>query len=217
MGKMQIAGIILAAGESSRMGRDKALLPLGAETFIERLLGVLSGLAAPIIVVLGHHSREIERQIEASIAATPGARVVHNADYQQGQLSSLKTALRELASENVAGALVCLVDHPAVAKSTAENLCARLLSTNAPVVIPSHGARRGHPVAFAARLFPELLAAPVSEGARTVVNAHAAEVAYLETPDEAVLWDVDRPEDYAALLQRLQADIEAKQVADRNS
>ena len=114
MVQSQIAGIILAAGESSRMGRDKALLPLGTQTFVERLLGVLSGVASPIIVVLGHHADEISQAIAPALARTPGARVVRNPDYKLGQLSSLQAALRALAAENISGAIVCLVDHPAI-------------------------------------------------------------------------------------------------------
>lgn len=203
MSKHQVAGIILAAGESSRMGRDKALLPLGPQTFVERLLGVLSGAVSPIVVVLGHHSEQIERAIAPAIARTPGARIVRNPDFQLGQLSSLQMALRSLAGQDVAGAVVCLVDHPAIPRSVVGQLLTRFAAGGAPILIPSHNHRRGHPVLFAALLFPELLAAPVAEGARVVVRAHESEIEYLETVEESVLWDIDRPEDYAALLERL--------------
>lgn len=209
MDQPHVAGIILAAGESSRMGRDKALLPLGPQTFVERLLAVLAGAVSPIIVVLGHHAEQIEQAIAPALARTPGARVVRNADYKQGQLSSLQTALRALAAESVSGAVVCLVDHPAIPRTVVEHLLARFAastgSAGAPILIPSYqvpsqGPRRGHPVLFAARLFPELLAAPVEQGARVVVNAHADEIEYVETDEESVLWDIDRPEDYERLL-----------------
>jgi molybdenum cofactor cytidylyltransferase len=186
------------------MGRDKALLPLGTETFAERLLGVLSGAVSPIIVVLGHHADEIERAITPAMARTPGARVARNPDYRLGQLSSLQTALRALAGDNAAGAVVCLVDHPAIPRGVVEQLLARFAGSGAPILIPSHARRRGHPVLFPARLFPELLAAPSGEGARVVVTAHAGEIEYVETDEESVLWDIDRPEDYERLLKRLQ-------------
>lgn len=189
------------------MGRDKALLPLGTGTFVERLLEVLDGVVSPIVVVLGHHAGPIEHAITPVMARTSGARVVRNADYRLGQLSSLQAALRTLAGERVAGALVCLVDHPAIPRSVVAEMVARFRAAGAPILIPSHqspsqGRRRGHPVLFAARLFPELLAAPPGAGARAVVNAHASEIVYVETDEEAVLWDIDRPEDYEKLIER---------------
>lgn len=183
------------------MGRDKALLPLGPETFVERLLGVLRGAASPIVVVLGYHADEIEAAIAPAIARTPGARVECNPDYRQGQLSSLKVALRALAHEHVSGAILCLVDHPAISRTVVDQLRARFIDTHAPIVIPSYRGHRGHPVLFGAALFPELLASPLGEGARVVVHAHEKEIAFIETDDESVLWDIDRPEDYEKLLQ----------------
>jgi molybdenum cofactor cytidylyltransferase len=197
-----LAGIILAAGESSRMGRDKALLPLGPQTFVERLLSVLQGAARPIVVVLGYHADDIESAIARAVARTPGARVECNPDYRQGQLSSLKVALRALAHESVSGAILCLVDHPAISRTVVDQLRERFADTHAPIVIPSYRGRRGHPVLFAASLFPELLAAPVSEGARVVVHAHERDIAFVDTDDDSVLWDIDRPEDYEMLMRR---------------
>lgn len=203
---LPVAGIILAAGESSRMGRDKALLPLGTQTFVERLLGVLAGAPnptmTPVVIVLGHHADEIERQITPALQQTTQARVVRNPHYKLGQLSSLQAALRALAEDEVSGAVVCLVDHPAVTRRVLEQMLARFAATNAPVIIPTFQGRRGHPVLFAARLFSELLAAPVDEGARVVVRQHAEELEFVETDEEAILWDIDRPEDYDMLLRR---------------
>lgn len=199
------------------MGRDKALLPLGTQTFVERLLGVLADVPGgainpiiPIIVVLGHHGDEIERQIAPALQRTPQARVVRNPDYRQGQLSSLNAALRALASEPMAaaieGAVVCLVDHPAITSAVVGQMLDRFVRSGAPVVIPSHQGRRGHPVLFAARLFAELLAAPADEGARVVVRAHESEIDLVETAEESVLWDIDRPEDYEQLTRRWQSE-----------
>ncbi|MGH9783495.1 MAG: nucleotidyltransferase family protein, partial [Terriglobia bacterium] len=193
-----IAGIILAAGESSRMGRDKALLPLGRETFLGHLIEVLRGEVRPLVVVLGHHAEQIEEQI----ARFTDVQIVRNPNYKLGQLSSLQAALRVLASEPVAGAVVCLVDHPAVTKGVVRALldCFEKHPTN--IVIPTCQGRRGHPALFPARLFPEFLDAPLDGGARVVVRRHAAEVELVETGEEGILLDVDRPADYAALLER---------------
>ena len=193
-----IAGIILAAGESSRMGRDKALLPLGRETFLEHLIEVLRGEVRPLLVVLGHHAAEIEERI----AARADVQIVRNPNYKLGQLSSLQAALRALLNQPVAGAVVCLVDHPAITKAVVRTLLERFEKQSSSILIPTCGGRRGHPVLFPSRLFHELLDAPLEEGARVVVRRHAADVELVETGEEGILLDVDRPADYEALLER---------------
>jgi molybdenum cofactor cytidylyltransferase len=193
-----VAGVILAAGESSRMGRDKALLRLGSETFLERIASVLDGEVSPLVVVLGHHADAIAEN--ARLPAS--AHLLNNPDYRSGQLSSLHVALRYLEITGAAGALVSLVDHPGISRQVVRALLARFSTSRAGVLIPTYNGRRGHPVVFASRLFEELLAAPLDQGARVVVHAHADEVETVPVEDPGVLWDVDRPEDYEALLQR---------------
>ncbi len=180
------------------MGRDKALLPLGAQTFLEHIAEALAGEVTPLVIVVGHHAAEIEEQIPARFQA----RILHNPDYRLGQLSSLWVALRALENEPVSGALLCLVDHPAISKQVVRALLERFRQTGAPVVIPTHQGRRGHPVLLAKSLFNELLQAPLEQGARSVVQRHAQEVELVETEDEGVLLDVDRPEDYERLRER---------------
>jgi len=193
-----VAGVILAAGESSRMGRDKALLPLGRLTFLEHLVGVLHGEVAPLLVVLGHHGDEIEQQIPSH----QPVHVLRNPDYRLGQLSSLQVALRFLDGQNAEAALVCLVDHPAISKPIVRGLLERFRAAAAPILIPTHQGRRGHPVLFSRRVFRELLEAPLQEGARSVVRRHEKDVEFVETDDSGILLDIDRPEDYESLQKR---------------
>ena len=199
-----IAGIILAAGESSRMGRDKALLPLGQETFLERLIEILRGEVSPLLVVLGHHAEKIAGRIPrpASSFSFDDLQIVRNPDYKLGQLSSLQAALRSLEGRSVAGALVCLVDHPAITTAVVRAVLERFRKRQSRIIIPTCNGRRGHPVFFSAELFPELLAAPLDQGARVVVRRHADDVALVETGEEGILLDVDRPDDYALLRER---------------
>ena len=201
---IMIAGIILAAGESSRMGRDKALLPLGRETFLERLIEILRGEVSPLLVVLGHHAEEIVARISrpAGPARPDDFQIVRNPDYKLGQLSSLQAALRSLQGQSVAGALVCLVDHPAITTAVVRAVLERFRTRQPEIIIPTCRGRRGHPVFFSAKLFPELLDAPLDQGARVVVRRHAAAVELVETGEEGILLDVDRPDDYELLRER---------------
>src|SRR5690348_9511499 len=105
-----ITGLILAAGESSRMGRDKALLPYGGSTFLEHIVGTLHGAGIEhVTVVLGHHASEIQSGVNLH-----RAQVVLNQNYRQGQTSSLQAGLRSIDQEVVQAVILCLVDHPLV-------------------------------------------------------------------------------------------------------
>ena len=191
-----VAGVILAAGESRRMGHDKALLPLGERTFLSHLIEVLQGEVAPVVVVLGHHADEIAKTLTAPSETI----VLRNPDYPLGQLSSLQVALRHLENQRVAGTLVCLVDHPAASKMVVRELVKRFRKSAAPLVIPTYNGRRGHPVLFSRCLFPELLKAPLEEGARSVVRQHGGEIEFVAVNEPGILLDVDVPADYQALL-----------------
>jgi len=187
-----VAGVILAAGESSRMGRDKALLPLGEETFLGHLIELLRQDLSPVVVILGHHWAEIRQRI----APDDNVVVLWNPDYLLGQLSSLQVALRYLTERPVEGAVVALVDHPAISRKAVQALLMRFEESRSPILIPTYAGRRGHPVLFARSLFPELLEAPVAEGARVVVRRHASDLQLVETDEEGILVDVDLPADY---------------------
>ncbi|MBI1956118.1 MAG: nucleotidyltransferase family protein [Acidobacteria bacterium] len=178
------------------MGRDKALLPLGERTFLSHLIAVLQGEVAPVVVVLGHHAAEIAK----TLTAPSETMILRNPIYRLGQLSSLQVALRPLENQGIAGALVCLVDHPAVSKKVVRELVERFQKSAAPVVIPTCNGRRGHPVLFSRSVFPELLQAPLEEGARAVVRRHGGEIEFVAVNEAGVLLDVDVPADYEALL-----------------
>ena len=188
-----IAAIILSAGESSRMGQPKALLPIEGKSFIEIIVsGLRATKVGKIIVVLGHHAAEIRPKI----AHLP-VEVLINNDYKQGQLSSLKVALRHLETlESVDGALVHLVDHPFLNPILVNKMIDRFYESKELIVLPRYGGRRGHPVLFSRQLFSELLETPVDQGAKAVVHAHREETLEIETEDEGVTVDIDTPEDY---------------------
>jgi molybdenum cofactor cytidylyltransferase len=197
-----IAAVILSAGESSRMGSPKALLPIEGKTFVERIVSTLQQTkVGKIIVVLGHNAEEMKQKI-GHLAVT----VVVNRDYAKGQLSSLIAALRSLETEEVAGEvdglLVHLVDLPFLNPSLVDAMIDSFYSSNKLIVVPLHKGRRGHPVIFSRKLFPEILSAPLDQGAKAVTRAHRDETLELETDDGNVLVDIDTPQDYAEHVGR---------------
>jgi molybdenum cofactor cytidylyltransferase len=190
-----IAGLILAAGESSRMGTPKATLAYRGQTFLESIVKTLrsAGLER-IVVVLGHQAEDIQRQVKIE-----PAQVVINPDYRSGQTSSLQAGLRALVADDLEAVLLCLVDHPAVSEATVARVVASFRQCGTPVVIPTYQGRRGHPVLLGRQVFEELLGLSGDAGADSVVRRHRRATQYVEVEDEGVVIDVDDPEDYRRL------------------
>jgi len=188
-----IVAVVLSAGESSRMGEPKALLPIDGETFIERIVAALkqSGLER-IIVVLGFNAEEMRREIQHL-----PVEIVVNPDYQQGQLTSLQAAIRHLEADSHCDAmLVHLVDHPYIDPVLVRAMLQHFAASKNLIVVPRHQGKRGHPVIFARALFAELLDAPLDQGAKAVVNAHRDETLEIDTEDVGITLDIDTPELY---------------------
>src|SRR5579863_8209002 len=190
-----IRALILAAGESSRMGRDKALLTYRGSTFLEHIVETLrnAGLEQ-ITVVLGHHACEIQRALKL-----PGTQVVVNQDYHLGQTSSLQAGLRALDQQEVHCILLCLVDHPAVSVDVVKKLIAAFNQSGAPVVIPTYRGQCGHPVLLGRQLFAQLLALSPLDGANMVVRHYREATDFVEVGDQGILIDVDEPKVYREL------------------
>ena len=193
----RVAGIILAAGRSQRMGRPKALLPIFGATFLEHIVRqIRASRLADLKVVLGHQPETILDRLPDLKPAT-----VVNSRYREGQLSSLQTGIRALDPETCDGLMLFLVDHPLVHPTLIDALLDCFSQGGHPIVIPSFRRRRGHPVLFARELFPELLAASPDEGAVAVVRQHRREIRHLEWQSDEILVDVDTPEAYRRWIQ----------------
>jgi molybdenum cofactor cytidylyltransferase len=198
----RISAVILAAGKSTRMGRSKALLPIGTgETFLTRLVATFRAAGIEdVVVVAGHEASAIVDAVERS---GTGARVVVNDEYEAGQLTSVLAGLRAVESPRAAAALVTPVDVPLVAVSTVRALVERYRETRAPIVRPVRGERHGHPVLIAGAIFEELRALDLSQGANVVVRARASAEGDVVVDDEGAFADVDTPAAYESLLRRL--------------
>jgi molybdenum cofactor cytidylyltransferase len=189
-----IAGIILAAGASSRMGSPKALLDYRGETFLDRLIRVFSAVCDPLIVVLGYHAAAIRA------SAAGRARFVENPDPDRGQLSSLQAAL-EILPPDLDGFFFNPVDCPSAEPATLA-LLAQVIARRDPatlLVIPQFQGSHGHPVFAARPLIAEFLALPPTAQARQVVHGHKSETQYVDVDDPGVLADIDDIEAYRRL------------------
>jgi len=187
-----IPGIILAAGESKRMGRPKALLPFRDGTFLSVLAETLSAFCDPVIAVFGFNGDALSQ------AAPRGVTPVVNPRYREGMLTSLQAGLRTQDLDEVDRVLFTLVDHPAILPSTV----ATLLASDAPIAIPRLGGKRGHPVIVSAAIAREFLAEPLTAKVRFVIDRHAADIDYLEVSDPGINDDIDDPSLYRSLLER---------------
>ena len=186
-----VAGILLAAGTSSRMGTNKLLLKVGGESLLRRVArrGLRAGLD-PLIVVLGH---EAERARE-EIADLPCG-VAINEEYAKGIASSLRAGVAALPPE-CGAAVVFLADMPGVTSEMLAELMRHYALSGARLVASQYGEVKAPPVLYDASLFPELAAGSDDRGAWRVVRRHLDEAVVLVWPEER-LADLDRPEDLA--------------------
>jgi len=185
-----LEGIILAAGESRRMGYPKPILKIGRQTFIERIAESMLEVVPRLVIVLGAHSD----RVRAAIPRDERIVIVENPNYSSGQLSSLKVGLGALQPDAI-GALVHLGDHPLVRVETFRAIVDSYNQLDKPIVIARHDGHRGHPVIFDRAIFAELQSAPEEEGARYVVNLDESRVAYVDLQDPGINLDLDTPSD----------------------
>jgi molybdenum cofactor cytidylyltransferase len=185
-------GILLAAGESRRMGYPKPLLRIGDHTFLEQVSDAMLEVVPRLVIVVGAWAD----RVRARIPADPRIATIENRDWSRGQLSSLKAGIRAVSGA-VDAILVHLADHPLVRPPTFREMIRHYESQSGriPILIARSGGRRGHPVIFSKSVFDELLMASDGVGAKQVVNRDPSRVAYLEVDDPGVGLDLDTPED----------------------
>jgi molybdenum cofactor cytidylyltransferase len=202
---LSLCGIILAAGTSSRMGRDKALLPWppplveaqpSNQTFLSAAIEAFSPYSEMVIVVAGHNEANL-----APIVYAHGASLVRNPEPDRGQFSSLQTGLKEILNRGRDAVLVTLVDRPPARAESIESLRDAFAAAERDVwaVVPQYQGKHGHPYIAGRELMEAFLRAPATATARDVEHQHQAHIQYLEVNDPFVTLNVDTPEEYASL------------------
>ena len=195
-------GIILAAGESRRMGRPKALLPCPPDgcTFVTQAVRTLHTGGIQEVGVVGRVQDSALRQ-EVSRQMPPVA-YLENPTPELGQLSSLLVGVVYAEACGADGVMILPVDIPSVKASTVQALSETFDRSSAPIVRAVYQGRHGHPVIFARAVFPELRAADPAVGARQVLRRDPGRVCEVAVDDAGVLRDVDEPDDYRRLVDQ---------------
>jgi molybdenum cofactor cytidylyltransferase len=198
-----LCGVILAAGESSRMGRDKALLPWppssSDSTFLSAAIRLFFAHVDVVLVVVGKNEAGL-----APIVYANGAALVVNPDPARGQFSSLKVGVQEVLNRGSDAAMLTLVDRPPVRVETIETLesafeQAMTMPQRKWAVIPEYQGKHGHPILFGREMMTAFLKAPETSDAREVEHANQSHIEYVPVDDPLVAVNVDTPEQYAAL------------------
>lgn len=200
---LSFAGLILAAGESSRMGTDKALLPWPPPsagkshgTFLSEAIRSLALSTDFILIVAGKNEAAL-----APIAYANGASVVLNPDPSRGQFSSLQVGLHEVLNRGRDGAIVTLVDRPPAAAATVQTLRDSFEAALPRIwaVVPEFSGKHGHPFVAGRDMIERFLREPVTGNARDVEHRYQEHIQYLAVQDPFVALNINTPEDYAAL------------------
>jgi len=186
-----VSALLLAAGESQRMGRLKQLLPLGGSTLIEVALeNLLRSRLQEVIVVLGFGAEEIRPRVEAK-----GVRVAVNPRYKEGMASSLRVGLDAL-DPRAEGILVALADQPFIPPEVIDRLIEAFQGTSQGIVVPTFQGRRGHPVIFHRRYMEELRSLSGDQGGRELLHRNPEDLLEVEVDCPGVITDIDTLEDY---------------------
>lgn len=193
--ELSVAGILLLAGCSSRMGFPKPLLPFGDQTLISLLLSpIVSSDLTRIIIVLGHKAREIEKEIKKNRWDSK-ITLLRNPDFKKGMSTSLIRGISRVEPQT-SGIMVLLGDQPFLTTGVINKLIKTFRTGSAPIVMPLYGRSPGHPVIFRSSLIPELIGLTGDRGGRDVVRKYQDQVQTIPIRPQRIGKDMDTWEEY---------------------
>ena len=184
-----IAGIVLAAGKSVRMGTLKPLLPLGGKTVIEIVIERVRSRLERVVVVLGHQADEV-----LPVLGPYPVECLVNPDYVTGMLSSVQCGIRALGE--VEGCLICLADQPGITPQTMDSLLQAATVSGQGILIPTYQGRRGHPVLLKHPYALKVLALSPEQGLDRVTRGYPGDTLEVAVDSREILEDMDTPADY---------------------
>jgi len=200
-GRSRLAAVVLAAGESRRVGEQKLLLPFATSTVIGSAVAALTGAGTdPIVVVAGAQAGEIAVALEGT-----NAQVVQNPDPRRGMLSSLQVGVQSLPA-GIARFLVALGDQPRLRSADVTRVLDEQTRTGTGIAIACFQGKRGHPVIFDGRYRDEILALTGAQTLRDLIHAHPDDIVNVECESDGVIRDIDTREDYEAERRRAETE-----------
>ena len=201
----EVAGVLLAAGASTRMGSLKQLLPVSGVPLLERsLTAALASRLDRVVMVLGHRAGDIECAL-GTVGHDARLTIVHNRDYLQGISSSLATGVKKIARSHD-HAMVLLGDMPFIDRRVIDRLIAAYLKSRLPIGAVKVDEHPGHPVVFRRDLFPELETLTGDMGARALLTKYSDRICYIRPESDYDYRDIDTKEDY----QKIQRDLKER-------
>jgi molybdenum cofactor cytidylyltransferase len=190
-----LSAILLAAGESKRMGEPKQLMPLGSSTLVGQAIdNLLNASVDETIVVVGHKAEEITKAI-----ATKPVKIMLNPNYRQGMSTSIIAGLI-LVDPKSQAVMLALGDQPLVASQTINQMIEAFNNQNKGIAVPTHKGKRGHPIIFAIRYKPELMELEGDIGGREILQRHPEDILEVAVDSESVITDINTQEDYQSQL-----------------
>jgi molybdenum cofactor cytidylyltransferase len=192
-----MSAIILAAGQSKRMGQPKMVLPWGDTTIIEQVIAVYAAAGVDDILVVTGGARALVEAVVRECATKCPVRCVYNEAFEHGEmLSSIQCGLRELSEQGVGAALIGLGDQPQIEVGSVQMVLDARRQTHSPLIVPSFQKRRGHPWLVASQLWDEILNLTAGQTPRDFLNRHVQDIFYVDVASPGILADLDTPEAY---------------------
>ena len=192
-----ICAIVLAAGCSSRMGRQKLLLPFGESTVISHIVNqITNSKVTHTFVVVGHDAEQVTKELSSKPVT-----IIHNPEYESGMLSSVRTGISNIPDEYDA-VLIALGDQPSITTKLIDEIIQCFPASKKKIIVPKYDNKRGHPILLSTSFKNEILTNFDDIGLRGILREHESEIFELVVPDQSVVSDMDYHEDYQREIEK---------------